>query len=104
METVDEYEARMRQIEKSLEYIDPEDLLVGGQRLVKAYSLEDLVEATFEERIRWEDLVKLDTRRSKRPWRRAMDGIGQYKDYQTAHFYPCPNMRRCSPWMQSDFK
>ena len=50
-ETVEEYEARMRRIEETLEYTDPEDLLADDRHLVEAYSLKDLAAASSEKRI-----------------------------------------------------
>ena len=105
-ETVEEYDARMRCIEESLEYTDPEDLLVDNWHLVKAYSLEDLMAATSEERITWEESLQAvrSVARHARIWQtmEEMDGVGQYKDYQTSHFYPRPKVRRRSPRTQSD--
>ena len=96
----------MRRIEQTLELTDPEDLLEGDRHLVEAYSLEDLAAATSEERITWEESMRAarSVARHARIWQtmEEMDGVGQYEDYQTSHFYPRPKVRRCLPRTQSD--
>ena len=105
-ETVEEYEDRMRRIEQTLELTDPEDLLEGDRHLVEAYSLEDLAAATSEERITWEESMRAARSVARhariRQTMEEMDGVGQYEDYQTSHFYPRPKVRRRSPRTQSD--
>ena len=98
----------MRRIEQTLELTDPEDLLEGDRHLVEAYSLEDLAAATSEERIMWEESLRVAklVARHARIWQTVeeMDGVGQYEDYQTLHFYPWLKVRRHSLRTQSDLE
>ena len=54
-ETVDEYEARMARISKTLELTDPGELLEENRHLVEEYTLAELAEASTSTRItsRW---------------------------------------------------
>ena len=56
METIAEYEARMKRIEMEFEHTDPEELLdEDNQHLLTDFNPETLAGASSEDRILWEE-------------------------------------------------